>query len=144
MEWSEWFPLSTPSTHYEPAVYQIRLLANGVPFIINRLLGADPEAILTIGKTKNMEGRRRQFASGVEKCYGHSEANLLHLLVRYSRFKTVVSSHAVEYRFTIRESDELAIEHEAALLRAYIVQHGELPPLNSILPDRYGEKVAWA
>jgi hypothetical protein len=143
MDWSPWLPLSTPSDRWEPAVYQFRLMNDGVPFVINRLLGSDEDAILTIGKTKNMEARRKQFACGLEKCYGHSEANLLYLLINYSRLKRVVSKPSVEYRFTKRETDQLAIEHEAALLRAYIVRHGELPPLNSILPDRYGEKTPW-
>jgi hypothetical protein len=48
----------------------------------------------------------------------------------------------IEYRFAKLETEEQAIAQEA-LLQAYIVQHGELPPLNSNLPDRYGEKTHW-
>jgi hypothetical protein len=143
MDWSRWLPLTERCGHWEPATYQIRLLSGDAPVVINRLLGADNDGILSIGKTKNMEGRRKQFATALAKCYGHSEGNLLYLLMNYSRLKTVIRNPAVEYRFTKRESDEAAIAHEAALLRAYIVQHGELPPLNSILPDRYGERTPW-
>ena len=143
MDWTPWRPLTQPSGHSEPAAYQIRLLSSGAPFVINRLLGADDDAILSIGKTKNMEGRRRQFVTALEKCYGHSEGNLLYLLMNYSRLKAVIERPAVEYRFTKQETEEAAIANEAALLRAYVIQHGELPPLNSILPDRYGERTPW-
>jgi hypothetical protein len=148
MNWSDWLPLSTGSDYYKPAVYQIRLVGNGVPFSFSRMLGGDPHAILAIGQTEKMEVRRKtirrkQFACGVEKCYGHSAANLLYLLMNYSRLKEHVNAPSVEYSFAKCGSAKLAVDREAAMLRSYFIRHGELPPLNSILPDRYGSKVPW-
>src|SRR4051794_37827302 len=82
MKWTEWKKIETASGRSEPAAYRIALLdAAGSPFPINRMLGTDREGRLSIGKTANMESRRAQFLSGMNKCYGHSEGNLLYLLL---------------------------------------------------------------
>lgn len=126
--------------YWEPAAYRVRLLKDGKPFQMNRLLGRDEEGLLSIGKTKDMEGRRAQFISGVVNGYGHSEGNLLRLLVLYSGLKERVPSRPqIECQFLACKSEDEAIKTEARLLKDYLCRFGELPPLNSAIPNRYDE-----
>lgn len=140
MKWTEWAAIETPSGRAAPAAYRIALLnVRGHPFPMNRMLGIDSAGLLSIGKTGNLESRRGQFVSGMTKCYGHSEGNLLHLLLRFSRLKQVVPDHRIVYQFAPAATDDDARAVEARLLKDYLVRYGELPPLNSAIPDRYNE-----
>jgi hypothetical protein len=140
MSWTDWTNLYEPLQHWEPAAYRVRLLKDGKPFPMNRVLGLDEKGLLSIGKTKNMEGRRAQFVSGVMNGYGHSEGNLLRLLVLYSGLKDHVPSQPqIECQFLSCKSEDEATETEARLLKDYLCRFGELPPLNSAIPNRYDE-----
>lgn len=140
MNWMDWKPIETASERAEPAAYRIALLdAAGTPYPINRMLGTDLAGLLSIGRTNSMESRRRQFLSGMTRCYGHSEGNLLHLLLRFSRLKDAVPNARIVYQFVGVDTEGEARIVEARLLKDYLVRHGELPPLNSAIPDRYNE-----
>jgi hypothetical protein len=140
MNWTDWTNMYEALEHGEPAAYRVRLLKDSKPFPMNRVLGVDAQGLLSIGKTKNMEGRRAQFISGVLNGYGHSEGNLLRLLVLYSGLKEQVPPRPeVECQFLPCKSEDGAIEMEARLLKDYLCRFGELPPLNSAIPNRYDE-----
>jgi hypothetical protein len=141
MKWTPWKKIEAPSERSEPAAYRIALLdAAGVPLPLSRMLGIDRDGLLSIGKTTSMESRRRQFVSGMTRCYGHSEGNLLHLLLRYSRLKEIVANATIVYQFVDASTDKEAKSAEARLLKDYLIRFGELPPLNSAIPNRYDEQ----
>lgn len=133
-----------PAVEARPGVYVIRIVnpSDRSAWRISRLLDADPAGVLSIGQSSNLEKRRRNFISGVTKCYGHSEGNLLHLVARHAndaeRFGDDVLA-AIEWMFEYVEGDD-AEPHEERLLKQYVRRFGEPPPLNSVIPDRYG---AW-
>lgn len=137
MKWSIWLDINTSSNHYSHAVYEIRLLnAKGKRISINRFLGVDKEAILAIGMTTNMERRRKQFISGLVNCQGHSEGNLLYLLEKYSKFNSKYKKLKYQYRFFKINSKANTKRQERRLIKDYVKQYGEVPPVNSAIPDR--------
>ena len=143
MSWTEWTDMYESFQHWEPAAYRVRLLKDGKSIPMNRVLGPDIQGLLSIGKTKNIESRRAQFISGVRNGYGHSEGNLLRLLLLYSGLKERVSPQPqIECQFLPCKSEDEAIEMEARLLKDYLCRFGELPPLNSAIPNRY-EEMTW-
>ncbi|HEY0733418.1 MAG TPA: hypothetical protein VGD69_00805 [Herpetosiphonaceae bacterium] len=138
-EWSGWQPLDRPALYNRLAVYKIRLIQHDLPASIPRFLGVDTAGMLSIGKTTNMETRRLQFIRGTEKGRGHSSGNLLHLLRQHSPLMITFPEHRYEYTFVqVKELGEETTLEEAEI-KAYVRTFGEVPPLNSAIPDRYGE-----
>jgi hypothetical protein len=140
MSWSDWGPLNRPCGHSRTAVYELRLVnGRARPISLPRFLAIDDCGLLSIGETGNMESRRRQFIRALEKCSGHSEGNLLYYLLRHTPLRLRFPDHRLEYRFH-KEPDKAAAKlAEARMIKAYIRKFGEAPPLNSAIPDRYGE-----
>ena len=139
MSWSEWQSIDSPSGHDAPAVYELRMtIDDSGPLSVPRFLATDDGGLLSIGETGNMESRRKQFIYAVEKRSGHSEGNLLCLLLRHSPLKARFPKHRVEFRFRPETDKQAAKTAEARLIKEYIREFGEVPPLNSAIPDRYG------
>jgi hypothetical protein len=138
--WTNWQSISLECGRWRPAVYQMRLVWHGEPRQIDRFRGTDPAGLLTIGETKSMEQRRLDFITAMSKCYKHSAGNLLYLILKYCRMGADVTPEAVEYRYVELPTEGDAKHAEALLVRQYILRHCEPPPLNSAIPDRYGEK----
>jgi hypothetical protein len=88
--------------------------------------------------TKNMKARHRDFLQGLTRGRGHSEANLLHRLERRGPL-TKLKSRRYEYRFRVVKDREAAMALEEGLIKLYVQRFGEAPPLNSAIPNRYGE-----
>ena len=138
MPWSKWLNVANQIAYSGPAIYELRVVnKNGNPFKLNRFLGQDPEGILSIGETNNMEKRRSQFISGITKCYGHSECNLLYYLLKNTAFATAFDSYRLEYRYSSCTTKHDAQQEERVSIKTYICKFGEVPPLNSAIPDRY-------
>jgi hypothetical protein len=57
MNWSEWMDFDDGPGYFGPAVYQVRLVVQGRPVPIPRLLGIDEEGGLVFGCTANMVQR---------------------------------------------------------------------------------------
>ena len=143
MKWSPWKNITESSRYDGCAVYEVRLVnKEDHPVIINRFLGTDKEGILAIGMTTNMERRRKQFIYGENRCRAHSEGNLLFLLKEYSRFKTKYNRTRYQYRFQKVKTRDDAKKKEKKLIKDYFKKYGEVPPLNSAIPDRY-DKASW-
>jgi hypothetical protein len=83
LQWTGWRPLDEPARYDGHAVYRIRFVDQGRPITIPRFLDADPDGIVSIGRTKGMGTRREQFLSGIERCYGHPSGNLIYYLRRF-------------------------------------------------------------
>jgi hypothetical protein len=108
------------------------------PLFVPRFLDVDKRGLLSIGETGNMESRRNKFINAVEKCSSHSEGNLLHYLLRYTPLNDRFPNHHIEYRYRGEDDKGTAKAAETRLIKAYIREFGEVPPLNSAIPDRYG------
>ena len=138
-EWSAWADINETCPHTNPAAYHVRLSSDGRAFGLGRLLDVDVDGLLTMGCTVRMERRRYDFVSGMTKCQGHSEANLLYLMLHHSRIKEVIPNLSVQYRYMPFETRDDAANREEQMLKQYIMHFGELPPLNCAIPDRHGK-----
>jgi hypothetical protein len=136
--WSNWYKIDKESEYSDFAVYRIRICNKGKPEIIQRFLGKDVDGLLCIGKTTDMEKRRKQFVRGLTDGSGHSEGNLLHILETVSPLGVIYKERVYEYSYAmVAEGDEDRAEEEE--IKAYVKRFGEVPPLNSAIPDRYGD-----
>ena len=136
--WSDWRDINQSAGYKECAVYRIRLCDQKGPVRISRFLGADGDGILCIGKTAHMEYRRKQFVNGLKGKYAHSEGNLLYILEQVSPLLKSYPRPAYQYSFAIVSAgQEDKIEEQE--IKAYVRLFGEVPPLNSAIPDRYGQ-----
>ena len=132
--------IQTPTYHRGSAVYLVRICIDGVTQPLQRFLGEDRRGLLTIGMTGNMENRRRQFVRGLKSGRGHSEANLLHQLLDLRPFRSRLPSCVYEYRFIRTRTRGAAGSLEELLLKRYLRRFGEVPPLNSVIPNRYRDR----
>ncbi|MBA4383442.1 MAG: hypothetical protein C0410_01775 [Anaerolinea sp.] len=138
LEWLTWIKINESSNYSKCAIYRIRICSKGKPEIIQRFLGKDGDGLLCIGKTTDMERRRKQFVRGLTGVFGHSEANLLHILETVSPLGVMFKEREYEYSYArIAKGDE--DKAEEAEIKAYVKRFGEVPPLNSAIPDRYGD-----
>ena len=140
--WSMWTPLDQPAKYDAHAVYRIRLTVAGQPVSINRFLGVDTCGLVCIGRSSRFARRRGKFARALRRGTGHSEANLLHLLEKYTPLRSVYEGGGYEYSYRRLPGKKEARGAEADLIRAYVARFGEPPPLNSSIPDRYNRE-AW-
>lgn len=138
MEWSEWTTFDASPGHHGPAVYQFRLAADGPPVPIPRLLGNDQDGLLVIGCTGNMEKRYWQSQNARKYANGSSTMNLLYYWERFTALPRVFPGFTYEYRFVRLETVEAAKLLEAQLIKQYVCRFADRPPLNSVLPNRYG------
>jgi len=111
---------------------------NGKPIEIRRFLGIDRNGILCIGKTTQLASRRKQFIRGLGGIFGHSEGNLLHILETISPIEVKFPDREYEYSYAVVAiGDEDITEEEE--IKAYVKEFGEVPPLNSAIPNRFGD-----
>ncbi len=142
LQWTRWREVEDSAEHKGPAVYRIRIKIGGHPAHLRRFLDTDAAGILSVGMTGNMDARRKQFIRGLARGAGHSEGNLLWLLVRYSRLRRKLGSFVLQYQYASTRSREAAGRFETTLLKKYVKRFGEVPPLNSVIPSRY-DKGGW-
>ncbi len=137
--WRDWCDLEDSCDHVGPAVYQIRICGHRTPRSIGRLLRSDTAGILCIGMTDNMRRRYRAFVRGLNRGRGHSEANLLHRLETFTALKRLMPRRIYQYRFlpVLNRADAQMLEER--LIKDYVKRFGEVPPLNSAIPNRYRE-----
>jgi len=143
MKWTSWRKLETSTIFNGPGVYKIRLLIEGNPLTIPRFLGEDRSGLLSIGVSGNLEYRRQQFITGLRKGRRHSEGNLLYLLKRYAALERKVGPCSFHYAFCSSNHRRTAEHLEGKLIKQYVKRYGEVPPLNSAIPDRYNA-ASWA
>lgn len=141
LTWTKWLPIEDHSSHQGPAVYQIRAVRSRSPLTISRVLGPDHSGVVAIGETGAFEKRRKQFCRGLSSGAGHSEANLIWVLSRTTKVKSLLAGARLEYRFQVRDSKKSAVALEKSELWAYATRFGEVPPFNSSFPGR-SEQIA--
>ncbi len=100
ISWSDWKDINHSANCNQPAIYRIRLAKEGKPVQICRFLGTDKDGILCIGKTTNMDSRRKQFIKALIGTFGHSEGNLLQILEQVSPLTAIYPDRQYEYSFS--------------------------------------------
>ena len=134
-----WTSISERPVRDLAGVYAVRLVdGDRSPRLVRRFLDEDDEGLLCLGQSKNLEQRRTQFINGVQKCVGHSEANLLHLLGLHARTRARAQLENVLSMLEWRVEYCSPKKREEELIKSYIKRFGEAPPLNSAIPNRYG------
>ena len=142
-KWSNWKEIwridDIAASFKCPGVYEIRLVdrqANATR--IPRFLGVDKEGLLAIGESKNVSRRIRQFYraySGQSSAHSLAE-RLFVLLFKRINSSSMLKNSRLEFScMKLRDKAEAQI-HEERLLKMYFKEFGELPPLNSSLPDK--------
>ena len=111
------------------AIYKIRL--KNQP--IERFLGKDKDGILAIGKTKKLKKRIKHFNKALEIGKRHSAGRTLFL--NQEQFNRKFKYPSLWYSFRpVRECD--LSNEEAREIKQYMKVFGELPPLNSAIPQK--------
>jgi len=143
--WSQWADIHQPAAYGSHAVYQLRYVdSSGLPCSVARFLGADPTGLLYIGERASMEQARTDILTGIESWNKHMAGIMIHILRRYSeafRRQHNESQSHLQYRFERHASEESRKLREERLIKDYVIQFGEAPPLNSAIPNRHD---AWA
>jgi len=136
INWTDWQKIIKNSVE-KSAVYQVRMVDDDLkPYSINRFLDTDKDGIVCIGESSNMEQRRKKFLSGIKYARGHSSMNLVYYLERHTKLKEIFNPYSFQYRYsTCKASERKRIKSK--LTKEYFKQFGEVPPLNSVLPNRY-------
>jgi len=122
-----------------PGVYRIRLTDQQEKAMkISRFLGVDKEGLLAIGESKNVSRRIRQFYRAYSgQSFAHSVAERLFvLLFKRVNSESMLKNSRLEFScMKLKDKAEAQI-HEERSLKTYFKEFGELPPLNSSLPDK--------
>jgi hypothetical protein len=139
IEWSRWTPIGTPSGHSGPAVYAIRALVGDEPLEIGRFLKHDVHGIVSLGKTANFEARMVQFRAALAGNGAHAEASLLRLLATFTPLSDRAASLRCHYKYAPLPSEDDALGLECMFIKAYVIEYGEPPLLNRVIPYRYDE-----
>lgn len=95
---------------------------------------------MVVGCTKNMDKRSQQNRSALKCSNGSSTLSLLYFLERFTGLPRSFPGLAYEYRFVQVATVEEAKKIESKLIKRYVCQFADRPPLNSAFPDRY---VGW-
>jgi hypothetical protein len=146
--WSKWRDISsinnfTKELSKVPGVYKIRLSDSaGRSHPIGRLLGIDKKGVLAIGESANLARRIKEFYKAYigDKFMRHSVGDRLFLVwvCQYSHFKTTYQNNSKVQFIVMKLNNKTEAEtEEERLLKEYFKTYGELPPLNSLLPDKH-------
>lgn len=126
-----------------PGVYKIRLADSAKrPISIGRFLHEDKSGLLAIGESKHLAERIREFKGGWQSGrFGRHPAGdrmFLASVYKYSCLQTSHQNSILQVCVMKCANKEAAQDQEEKLLKDYFIDYGELPPLNSNLPDRKG------
>lgn len=142
--WSVWYDITSTKhvlgNERQCGVYEIRLADSTRQAIpVGRLLGNDPCGLLGIGKSVNLSRRISDFnRAHLKGSLRHSGGSRL-FLVWVLHYSPIAASHnvnsIVQFRVAKVKNNVKAETAEEALLKRYFYKFGELPPLNSTMPD---------
>ncbi len=120
----------------KPGVYKILAPCkgkweNGIP----RLKRIDGRRILAYGHSAKLRTRVGAFVRSLGKCSGHHEGNLLRILNERAHLRV----RRVQIAWYKTENHK---EEEERLIKHYVKEYGEVPPLNAAIPKRE-EATGW-
>jgi hypothetical protein len=85
-----------------------------------------------------MEQARRDILTGIKSWDKHMAGIMIHILTKYCRaYRTAHGSSIVQYRFQRHMSRVARKLREERLIKGYVRRFGEVPPLNSTIPNRH-------
>src|SRR5262249_44616974 len=113
MLWTSWRVIRNHDGFDGHAVYGTRITCAGQPIPLGRLLGIDQKGLLSYGRATNLTRRLRQFITGMDRCYGHSSANMWYILQRYSPLREMFPDVTIEYSYFGVRSEAEAKVHES-------------------------------
>lgn len=133
----QWQQVTSSRVEYRPGVYAVRIVnRRRKPWRINRFLERDSDGILCLGQSSSLENRRRAFINAVRKRVKHSEGNLLNIISMHADGRSAFGDREallslLEWRFEYMNEPDGARQREDILIKHYVLQFGEPPPLNS-------------
>lgn len=137
MQKTKWIKVETEAGYKGPAVYKISLRdKNCKPIPISRFLEEDAKGILFIGSTKDMERRRKQCINALKNNTKGHACRMLRFLKIKTKFTKKFPKAEFYYSFSKRDLGEDAKKGEGEEIRSYLKKYGEVPVLNSDVPNR--------
>lgn len=137
-DWTNWQPIDAKLDHKGPATYKVRMVTDEeAPVPIPRFFSCDNSGLLVIGETSRMRNRRNGFVRGMNTGRGHSEGNLFHFLIQHGSLNQRFPVHHLEFCYVPTVNKGAAKLAEERLIKRYVREFGEVPPLNSAIPNRY-------
>jgi hypothetical protein len=138
--WTEWVPLIGLDLSMVPCGPGAYVIATDRP--INRAVGVDQEGFLDVGESGKLRDRLWGFRECVtDRGAERHSAGWRFAFFRFERHFPVAS---LRLRWVSEESKALAYRAEGRLLLAYLLRHGELPPLNYKFNWQAFEELGWA
>lgn len=136
--WTDWKDLDEGFNEINSGVYKMRIVNSaGQSYKIKRFLGYDSNGIIAIGSTNNLKTRINGFNKVImDKKYKHSESKKLLYNIKYSRFNSVFKKYKIQFSIKKVSNKEKYKEDESELIKCYFKEFGEVPPLNSNLPNK--------
>lgn len=149
--WSKWKDISSINSlarelRRVPGVYKMRLSNSaGRAHPIGRLLDIDKKGLLAIGESVNLARRIKEFHRAYieDRFMRHTVGDRLFLVLmcQYSHFKTTYQNKSKIQFVVMKLNNKTEAEtKEERLLKEYFKKFGELPPLNSLMPDKH---ISW-
>lgn len=119
-----------------PAVYKVFPPKSIRPKAIPRFLGNDEERVLFIGQSSRLKGRLNDFLGSMAGGNGpHVEGDLIYILNREIHD---LNLQDVMFSYKVMPTQEAAENEEQSLIKRYVQRFGEVPPINSAIPNRNG------
>jgi hypothetical protein len=141
-EWSVWRDINDFDDFGKCCgVYKLRLTDQvGGPSLIGRFLGCDHDGLLAIGQSVNLARRIKEFrdAYAGKRFLRHSVGDRLFLVRLCQHTSLKLNNVRVQIAVMKLENKVAAQAAEENLLKKYFKGFGELPPLNSNMPDTGG------
>jgi hypothetical protein len=140
--WTEGSPLITlrernfPGLTETPGAYVIAARKLKIP----RIFGVDTNGIVCVGESEGLRSRIRNFAACVAE---GKDSHMAGWKYNLFNLKRCGPADSLIVRWFSGEDKEAARAMQWKILRAYILNHCEMPPLNGNLDRKELEKSAW-
>jgi hypothetical protein len=142
LEWSGWVGITEAASRKGPfahfGVYQIRLVdSTGVPIPIPRLIKVDPSGTMYIGRSGfGRQGTARFVCNRIREFVSrqHSGGQTYFIASIAMLAQPSLASHALQVRAWSLVDDEIEQAEDFSLTQ-YLMEYGELPPCNSVMPN---------
>ena len=135
-EWSPWEPLSNlQSAEPKRGVYRIRCRDGNRVQMIARANGLDGNGIVYVGRSANVRTRLFQFYENARSPQAQYP-NIAGLNYRDRGYSRRFPLSELEFCYVLRSTADQAANTEAAVIRQYLDQFLDLPPLNFSVPRR--------
>lgn len=133
IKWSKWSPFDDCKLKKIPekeGIYQFRCVdEKGIPIVISRLKGKDPNGIIYIGSSKNLKTRIKGFWTTI-KNWDRSRHAAAWTYCTF-RYDSLFRPKNIQFKYAVTKS---TTNYEFELVLEYRKKFMDLPPLNSNRP----------